>query len=110
MNYENREPGVELPQMSREGAANADALFKYTFLAVRRYRLDIAALSAAPTRIVVAGGSAGREYVGYRCATAVAERLGTAVVEFPSDHVGYMTHPRAFTQRLHDVLGNEQGT
>src|SRR5579871_4900342 len=51
LNYEDREPGVELPKMSAEGAANAEALFKYTFLAVRRYRLDIAALSAASTRI-----------------------------------------------------------
>jgi pimeloyl-ACP methyl ester carboxylesterase len=105
MNYEDREPGVELPQVSREGAANADALFKYTFLAVRRYRLDLAALLAAPTRIVLAGGSAGREYVGYRCAAAIAELLGTAVVEFPSHHASYITHPRAFAARLRDVLG-----
>lgn len=105
VNYEDREPGVELPQVSREGAANADALFKYTFLAVRRYRLDLAALLATPTRVVLAGGSAGREYVGYHCAVAVAELLGTAVVEFPSHHAGYITHPRAFAARLRDVLG-----
>ncbi len=105
VNYENREPGLELPQVSREeGVANADALFKHTFLAVRRYRLDVAALLAAPTRIVLAGGSAGREYVGYRCAVAVAELLGSAVVEFPSHHAGYMSHPRAFAARLRDVL------
>jgi pimeloyl-ACP methyl ester carboxylesterase len=109
VNYEDREPGVEIPQGSREGAANADALFKYTFLAVRRYRLNFAALSTAPTRIVLAGGSAGREYRAYRCAVAVAERLGTTVVEFPSHHVGYMTHPRAFAERLREVLGDERG-
>lgn len=108
MNYEDREPGVEFPQVSKEGITNADALFKYTFLAVRRYRLDFAALSAAPTRIVLAGGSAGREQRAYRCAIAVAERLGTTVVEFPSHHAGYMTHPKAFAAKLRDVLGNEQ--
>lgn len=107
MNYEDREPGVVLSYTREESAANADALFKYTFPAVRRYRLDFAALLAASTRIVLAGGSAGREYIGYRCATAVAEHLGTAVVEFPSHHVGYMTHPRAFAQRLYDILGNK---
>ncbi len=32
---------------------------KYTFLAVRRYRLDFAALSAAPAQCVLAGGSTG---------------------------------------------------
>jgi pimeloyl-ACP methyl ester carboxylesterase len=109
VNYENREPGVELPQRSPQGISNANALFAYTFLAVRRYRLDIAALLAAPTRIVLAGGSAGREYVGYQGATAVAELLGTVVVEFPSDHVGYITHPKAFAGRLHNVLDDEQG-
>lgn len=109
MNYEGREPGVEFPQESSEGAGNADAFFKYTFLAVRRYRLDFAALSEAPTQIVLAGGSAGREYRAYRCAVAVAERLGTTVVEFPSHHAGYMTHPQAFAQRLREVLGDEHG-
>jgi pimeloyl-ACP methyl ester carboxylesterase len=105
--YEQREPGVELPQASPQSAANAEALFSYTYQAVRRYRLDIAALAAAPTRIVLAGGSAGREYVGYRCAAAVADRLGKTVVEFPSHHAGYMSHPRAFAERLHDVLCDE---
>lgn len=107
LNYENRESGVELPQQSPQGTFNADALFAYTFLAVRRYRLDIAALLAASTRIVLAGGSAGREYVGYRGATAVAERLGTSVVEFPSHHAGYITHPKAFAERLRTVLGEK---
>jgi pimeloyl-ACP methyl ester carboxylesterase len=105
VNYENLEPGVKLPERSEQGISNADALFKYTFQAVRRYRLDVAALLAAPTRIVLAGGSAGREYVGYRCAAAVAELLGTTVVDFPSHHAGYMSHPRAFAEQLRDVLG-----
>ncbi|MBO0793772.1 MAG: alpha/beta hydrolase [Ktedonobacteraceae bacterium] len=104
IDYQDREAGVVLPEVSREGAANADALFKYTFLAVRRYRLDFAALSTASTRIVLAGGSAGRESVPYRCTVAVAERLGTTVVEFPSHHAGYITHPQAFAQRLREVL------
>jgi len=109
VNYENREPGVELPQRSPEGASNADALFKYTLLAVRRYRLDIPTLLTTPTRVVIAGGSAGREYVGYRCAAAVAEQLNTILVEFPSHHAGYISHPRAFAARLRDVLRDEQG-
>jgi pimeloyl-ACP methyl ester carboxylesterase len=107
MNYQDREPGVELSYTQAESIANADALFKYTYQAVRLYRLDFPALLAAPTRIVLAGGSAGREYVGYRGAAAVAKRLGTTVVEFPSHHVGYMTHPKAFAERLRNVLDVE---
>ena len=104
MNYEDRETDVELVAIQQESATNADAFFKYNFRAVGRYRLDFAALLAAPTRIVVAGGSAGRAYVGYCGAVAVAERLGTTVVEFPSNHIGYRTHPRAFAERLRQVL------
>ena len=104
MTYADREPGVELSATREESAANADALFRYTFPAVQRYRLDFVALLAAPTRIVLAGGSAGREYIGYRGATAVAKYLVTTIVEFPSHHVGYMTHPRAFAERLRNVL------
>jgi pimeloyl-ACP methyl ester carboxylesterase len=109
MNYEDREPGVELAAAQAESAANADAFFRYNLLAVRGYRLDFAALVAAPTRIVLAGGETGRAYVGYRGATAVAERLGTSVVEFPGHHVGYLTHPRAFAERLRDVLREATG-
>jgi pimeloyl-ACP methyl ester carboxylesterase len=104
MSHENREPGVEFPQVSKEGVANADALFKYTFLAVRRYRLDFAALSAASTRIVLAGGSTGHESAAYRCTIAVAEHMGTNVVEFPSNHMGYMTHPGAFAEQLRNIF------
>jgi pimeloyl-ACP methyl ester carboxylesterase len=107
ISYQDREPGVDLAVTQEESAANADALFKYTFPAVRRYRLDFAALLAAPTRIVLAGGSVGREYIGYRAATAVAQRLATTVVEFPNHHVGYMTHPRAFAERLRAVLTDD---
>jgi pimeloyl-ACP methyl ester carboxylesterase len=104
MNSADREPDVELAAAQAESAANADAFFRYNLLSVRRYRLDFAKLLATPTQIVLAGGETGRAYVGYRGATAVAERLGTSVVEFPGHHVGYLTHPRAFAERLRGVL------
>jgi hypothetical protein len=110
VNYANVEPGVELPARDPRSAAGGGASFKYTIVAVHRYRLDIAALAAAPTHVVLAAGSARRETLGYRCAAAVAERLGTALVEFPSHHAGYVSHPRAFAERLRDVFGDESGT
>ena len=36
--------------------------------------------------------------------TLLANRLGTAVVEFPSHHAGYVSHPRAFAEQLSAVL------
>ncbi|MBO0791648.1 MAG: alpha/beta fold hydrolase [Ktedonobacteraceae bacterium] len=104
VSYDDREPGVELPQPNEQSAANSQAFFAYTLQAVQRYTLDIAALSATPTRIVLAGGSTGQEYIGYRCAAAVANLLGTSVVEFPSHHAGFVSHPRAFSERLREVL------
>jgi len=36
--------------------------------------------------------------------TLLANRLGKAVVEFPSHHAGYVSHPRAFADQLSAVL------
>ena len=36
--------------------------------------------------------------------TLLANRLGKAVVEFPSHHAGYVSHPRAFAEQLRAVL------
>jgi len=65
-----------------------------------RYTLDIVAISATSTRIVIAAGQASRGHFPHRVATLLAERLGTAVVEFPSHHAGYVSHPRAFAEQL----------
>ena len=75
-----------------------------------RYTLDIVALSATPTRIVIAAGQASRGHFPHRVATLLAERLGRAVVEFPSHHAGYVSHPRAFAEQLRNVLSEEAGT
>lgn len=108
ISYEDMEPGVERPKSNREvAAAFADALFKYNVPAVRRYKLDFDALKDAPGRIVLGGGGSGRKHVDYRSAVAVAERLGTAFVEFPGHHTGYFTHPRAFAAKVREVINDE---
>lgn len=75
---------------------NREAFFSHDVAAVARYRLDIAALKSSEARVVIAGGSAGREYFPYRCAVALAERLGTEVVEFPGNHAGFVEYPHEF--------------
>jgi hypothetical protein len=60
-------------------------------------------------RIVPAGGKVSREFFPYRCAVALAERLGTEMVEFPGNHGGYNTSDhKEFALRLHDVIANCQ--
>jgi hypothetical protein len=70
------------------------------------YEPDFDSLRAASTRIVVAGGAESEGTFPYRAAVAVAERLGTEVVIFPSHHGGFgqQGNPEAFALTLRRVL------
>jgi hypothetical protein len=68
------------------------------------YDLDVAALRSSPVRVVPAGGRTGREYVGYRCAAALARRLDTALTEFPGHHAGFHTDPAEFATILRQLF------
>ncbi len=99
-----KEPDVELP--TERPVANTVFLMKHEMPMYDRYDFDFDALAQAATqaRIVLAGGTAQREAFPYRSAAAIAERLGTSLVEFPGGHAGYVTHPKAFTAKLLEVL------
>jgi pimeloyl-ACP methyl ester carboxylesterase len=79
--------------------------------AVTSYVPDVAALSAAPTRIVIAvGEETGSTFTG-RTAAAIAALLGQPAAVFPSHHggflgaeSGYPGQPEAFARRLREVL------
>jgi clorobiocin/coumermycin A biosynthesis protein CloN7/CouN7 len=68
------------------------------------YRPDIAALRAAPARIVVAAGTTSKGQLANRGAVALAGQLGTPVVEFPGDHGGFLAQPEQFGHVLDTVL------
>lgn len=103
--YDHLEPGVEPPQRTGQAAANLNFFFEHDLPAVIRYKLDMAMLEAvSKRRIRPAGGHSSRGTWPNLCAVALANRLGTGIVEFPSDHVGYMTHPRAFAASLGEAL------
>ena len=67
---------------------------------------DFDSLRGASTRIVVAGGAESEGTFPYRAALAVAERLGTEAVIFPSHHGGFgqQGDPDAFAATLRRVL------
>jgi pimeloyl-ACP methyl ester carboxylesterase len=82
--------------------------------AVSSYRPDVAALAAAPTRIVIAVGEESEGTFTARSATATAELLGQQATVFPSHHggflggeFGYAGQPEAFARKLREVLGED---
>jgi clorobiocin/coumermycin A biosynthesis protein CloN7/CouN7 len=68
------------------------------------YRPDIEALRTAPTRIVVAAGASSKGQLPNRAAVALADRLGTTVVDFPGDHTGFAAAPQQCGRVLRQVL------
>jgi pimeloyl-ACP methyl ester carboxylesterase len=78
-------------------------------VAVTRYEPDLESLRGASTRIVVACGADSEGTFPYRAALAVAERLGTDAVVFPSDHGGFTQQgdPDAFAATLRRVLTDD---
>jgi pimeloyl-ACP methyl ester carboxylesterase len=96
-----------------DGAGN-DPLLSQNMISCTHYEHDYDALRAASTRIVMAAGVESEGQMPYRGAVAVADRLGTDVVIFPSGHGGFMGgeygtpgEPEAFAAVLRRVLTEE---
>jgi len=95
------EPSPE--QVARMRATN-EAFLAHLLRPTTYYQPDIEALRASPTRIVVAAGATSKGQLPNRTAVALADRLGTSVVEFPGDHVGFVVYPEECGRVLHQVL------
>ena len=100
----NREPGVKMPTPTPQTAANLAFFLTHDEPATRRHRLNIAALAAAPTRIVFVGGRDSRGVWTRRSAEELAKQLGAEFLEFPGDHNGFTFHPRAFAAGLREII------
>jgi hypothetical protein len=81
---------------------------------VSSYRPDLDALTAAPTRVVIAMGEESLNTFTARTSVATAELLGQQATMFPSHHGGflggesrYAGQPEAFARRLRDVLDDD---
>jgi pimeloyl-ACP methyl ester carboxylesterase len=96
-----------------DGSRN-DPLLGQNMVSCTHYAPDFDALGAASTRIVMAAGAESDGELAHRGAVAVAERLGTTPVTFPSNHGGFLGgeygqvgDPDAFASTLRKVLGAE---
>ncbi|MDX6241508.1 MAG: hypothetical protein QOG10_6332 [Kribbellaceae bacterium] len=88
-----------------------DALLGQNLRGCTSYQPDLDALAAAADRIVVAAGEESADELAHRGAQAVAERLGTTPVIFPSNHGGFLGDeygmpgkPEEFAAKLREVL------
>jgi len=96
-----------------DGSRN-DVMLGQNMITCTHYEPDFEALRAASTRIVMAAGAESQGEMANRGAFAVAERLGTKPVIFPSNHAGFLGgeygqtgEPDTFAAKLREVI--EQG-
>lgn len=96
---------------TEDDGSRDDPLLSERSLAITSYEPDVAALAAAPTRVVVAVGEESAGTFTARTAEALAALLGQEATVFPSHHggflggeFGYPGQPEAFARRLTEVL------
>jgi pimeloyl-ACP methyl ester carboxylesterase len=100
---------------TEDDGSRTDPLLGQNIVTCTHYEPDFDALRSASTRIVLAAGEESEGEMAHRGALAVAERLGTKPVSFPSHHGGflggeyggYAGKPDAFAAKLREVLTTE---
>lgn len=97
-------PDSEMLAMMKQMRPNFDFFFGYMITELGAYEPDIAALRKSDARIVVAGGIESKGQVAHRAAGALAEALGTGLVDFPGHHMGTPGDPSVFAGALHSVF------
>ena len=93
-----------------DGSRN-DPLLGQNLITCTHYEPDFDTLKAASTHLVIARGEESGSTLAARAADAIAARLGTTAVVFPSDHGGFLGgeygqtgKPDEFAAKLRDVL------
>ena len=101
---------------AEDDGSRDDVLLRHNLISCTHHEHDLDALRSASTRIVVAVGADSQDELAHRCGEALAERLGTAPVVFPSGHGGFLGgeygqtgEPEAFAAKLREVLAADRG-
>lgn len=102
---------------TEDDGSRDDPMFEQNLMTCTHYEHDFDALRAASTRIVVGVGAESEGELAHRAGVAVAERLGTKAVTFPSHHGGFLGgefgmkgDPDGFAVTLRQVLTADIGT
>jgi pimeloyl-ACP methyl ester carboxylesterase len=96
---------------TEDDGSRTDPMLGQHMITSTHYEPDVDALGSASTSIVMAAGEESEGQMTSRGAFAVAERLGTKPVIFPSGHGGFLGgeygqtgQPDAFAAKLREVL------
>ncbi|MEU8245626.1 alpha/beta hydrolase [Nonomuraea sp. NPDC048916] len=96
---------------TEDDGSRDDVLFRQNLITCTHHEHDFDALRASSTRVVIGVGAESEGEMAHRAGVAVAERLGTAPVTFPSHHGGFLDgdfgmkgDPDAFAVTLRQVL------
>ncbi len=111
-----QQPGPD-PEMfgmpAEDDGTRTDVMLGQGIVTCTHYEFDFDALRAASTRIVLAAGAESDGEMAQRGAYGVAQRLGSTVVTFPSDHGGFLGgeygqtgKPDEFAAKLREVLAS----
>jgi clorobiocin biosynthesis protein CloN7 len=83
-----------------EAVAMSTRFFGHGLLPIALYEPDFSALQAGPARVIVAGGTTSKGAFAQRSAAALAQRLGTPLIDFPGGHTGFSDESEEFTAVL----------
>jgi clorobiocin biosynthesis protein CloN7 len=92
------------PPPSAEAVAMSERFFGHGLLPITFYQPDLPALESGSARVVVGGGSTSTGEFAERTAIALAERLGSPLIEFPGGHTGFVSDPEDFVGVLRRAL------
>ena len=92
------------PPPSDEAVATSERFFRHGLLPIALYQPDFSALQGTPVPIVVAGGTTSKGQFAQRTAVALAERLGTPLIDFPGGHTGFASDSKEFSAVLRHAL------
>jgi clorobiocin biosynthesis protein CloN7 len=93
-----------VPVPSAEMVATSERFFGHGLLPIALYQPDFSALQSGRARVVVAGGTTSKGEFPQRTAAALAERLGTPLIDFPGGHGGFASDAREFAALLRLTL------
>jgi len=92
------------PPPSAEMVATSERFFGHGLLPIALYQPDFSALQGGPARVVVAGGTTSKGEFAQRTAAALAERLGSSLIDFPGGHAGFASDAGDFAAVLRRTL------